>query len=230
MCKVNLGNGMELEMVFVEGCTFKMGIPEREETVSNFYIGKYSITQEQWEAVMGTRPWEREPMICIDFPELFQDANLSVTRVTHKDIDEFILKLNSISDNNGKKIRLPREAEWECAARGGKNGRIHKYSEANTIETLACNVSKNSRISEVQEEPPNELGIHGIGENIYEWFSDSREEDKTLSELNPDQRSPDGREYLFRKGNYYQRTSDQLIFIRQWVSPIFYHQIGRAHV
>jgi len=109
----------EIEMVFVEGSTFWMGcndelgsdafhigteFPEHEVTVNSFFIGKYEVTQAQWQAVMG------------DNPSLFKGVSLPVEQVNWYDAQKFVRRLSAAT---GKKYRLPTEAEWEYAARGG---------------------------------------------------------------------------------------------------------------
>ena len=114
-------NGISIEMVKVEAGTFMMGAtsemkdsygwekPVHQVTLTNdYYMGKYEVTQALWEAVMGSNP-----SIC-------EGDNLPVETVSWNDCQEFISKLNSMT---GRKFRLPTEAEWEYAARGGKKSR-----------------------------------------------------------------------------------------------------------
>jgi formylglycine-generating enzyme required for sulfatase activity len=122
-----------IDMVFVEGGTFTMGCteeqggdcgddekPTRGVTVSGFYIGKYEVTQALWKAVMGSgHPVSRE------------GEYLPVNNISGDDAQEFIRKLNA---KTGKKYRLPTEAEWEYAARGGNKSKGYKYSGGNDIE------------------------------------------------------------------------------------------------
>jgi formylglycine-generating enzyme required for sulfatase activity len=124
-----------IEMVFVEGGTFTMGCtaeqgndcnndekPAHQVTLSSFSIGKYEITQAQWQAVMGSNPSE------------FKGDSLPVEMVSWDDVQEFISKLNA---QTGKKYRLPTEAEWEFAARGGVKSKGYKYSGGNNIDSVA---------------------------------------------------------------------------------------------
>ena len=163
---INVGG---FDMVFVAGGTFTMGAtaeqgsdaesdekPTHSVTVSDFYIGKYEVTQAQWKAVMGSNPSN------------FQGDNLPVEKVSWNDIQEFIQKLNA---QTGKKFRLPTEAEWEYAARGGNQSKGYKYSGSNSISEVAW-YDGNSGTHPVGQKTPNELGIYDMSGNVYEWCQD----------------------------------------------------------
>ena len=161
----------QIEMVFVKGGTFTMGAtpeqgrdavfdekPVHSVTVSDFYIGKYEVTQAQWEAVMGENPSH------------FKGENRPVDSVSWNDIQEFIEKLNA---KTGKQYRLPTEAEWEYAARGGNQSKGYKYSGSNNIDEVAWHSDNSaSRTHIVGQKQPNELGLYDMTGNVYEWCSD----------------------------------------------------------
>jgi formylglycine-generating enzyme required for sulfatase activity len=161
------------EMVFVEGGTFTMGCteeqgsdciynekPAHQVTVGNFYIGKYEVTQAQWRNVMGSDPPELHFKSCDQCP---------VENISWNDIEEFIKKLN---DQTMRKYRLPTEAEWEYAARGGQKSRGHKYAGSNNLDEVAW-YDKNSddKTHSVGGKKPNELGVYDLSGNVREWCS-----------------------------------------------------------
>lgn len=165
-------NGVALDMVFVEGGTYQRGCddcatqdrqyetPIHSVTLSNYFIGKYEVTQAQWRAVMGGTSSvggsDKSPQIGVSW----FDAN------------KFLCKLNSLT---GKTYRLATDAEWEYAARGGNAGKVHnyRYSGSNTADDVAW-YSENStnRSHEVGTKAANELGIHDMSGNAWEWVYD----------------------------------------------------------
>lgn len=124
------------DMVYVEGGTFTMGAaaaedywnaenakPAHQVTVRSFYICRYETTQALWQKVMGRNPSEQK-----------LGGNHPVENITWNDIQAFIQKLNALT---GKHYRLPTEAEWEYAARGGRKSGGYRYSGSNQIDDVA---------------------------------------------------------------------------------------------
>jgi formylglycine-generating enzyme required for sulfatase activity len=161
-------------MVFVKGGTFQMGSNESDDekpihsvTVNDFYIGKYEVTQKEWRAIMGTNPSH------------FKDCDsCPVEKVSWNDVQEYIKKLNA---KTGRNYRLPTEAEWEYAARGGNQSKGYAYSGSNTIDNVAWygensydlgSEHKNYGTNPVGQKSPNELGIYDMSGNVYEWCTD----------------------------------------------------------
>ena len=158
-------------MVYVEGGTFTMGgtneqgydalpfeKPIHNVTLSSYYICKYEVTQALWQVVMGNNPSN------------FKGDELPVESVSWDDCQKFITRINSYT---GRKFRLPTEAEWEFAARGGKYSRHYKYSGSNYIDDVAWyNGNSGYTPHPVGSKLPNELGLYDMSGNVLEWCSD----------------------------------------------------------
>ena len=154
-------------MVFVEGGTFKMGAkgkvplnekPAHQVTLTSFSIGRYEVTQEEWQAVIGSNP------------SYFKGAKRPVESVSWNDCQEFIRKLNAMT---GKHFRLPTEAEWEYAARGGNRSRGYKYAGSNDLNSVAWyEDNSGNQTHEVGSKQPNELGLYDMSGNVTEWCQD----------------------------------------------------------
>ena len=181
---IHVKDGVNIEMVKVEAGSFNMGAtPEMENPydwekpvhrvtlTNNYYIGKYEVTQALWQAVMGSNP------------SGFKGDNLPVETVSWNDCLDFISKLNVMT---GKRFRLPTEAEWEYAARGGKKSRGYKYSGSNTLDDVAWyNYNSSSKTHAVGTKQPNELGIYDMAGNVREWCQDWHGSYSSSPQTNP---------------------------------------------
>ena len=177
-------NGVSFDMMPVTGGTFCMGTttstdseasgdegPLHDVTLSDYYIGKTEVTQSLWHAVMGT------------YPSHFRGDNLPVENVSWNDCQEFIRKLNAMT---GKNFRLPTEAEWEYAARGGNRSMGYKYSGSDNIGSVAWyGGNSNSTTHPVAGKQSNELGIYDMSGNVWEWCGDRYGSYSSSSQTNP---------------------------------------------
>ena len=176
--------GIIIEMVKVEAGTFMMGAtsemqnsgdnekPVHQVTLTkDYYMGKYEVTQALWQAVMGSNPSK------------FKGDDLPVEQVSWDDCQEFISKLNSMTD---RKFRLPTEAEWEYAARGGKKSRGYQYSGSNSISDVAWYTDNSGRKTHpVGTKQSNELGLYDMAGNVWEWCQDWYDSYVSSSQTNP---------------------------------------------
>ena len=177
-------NGVSFTMIHVEGGTFTMGAtsemtephswekPTHQVTLSSYYIGETEVTQALWEAVMGSNP------------SYVKGDNRPVEYVSWHDCQTFINRLNSLT---GKRFRLPTEAEWEFAARGGNKSCGYQYSGSDELSDVAWYKHNCGECTHpVKTKLPNELGIYDMTGNVWEWCSDWDGPYSAANQTNPD--------------------------------------------
>ena len=209
----------DLAMVYVSGGMFTMGAtseqgsdaydwekPAHSVTLSGYYIGKYEVTQKLWKAVMGSNP------------SYYKGDNLPVERVSWNDVQEFLRKLNAMT---GKRYRLPTEAEWEFAARGGNSSRGYKYSGGNSLGSVAWYTDNSgNRTHAVGTKSPNELGIYDMSGNVWEWCQDWYGSYSSSSQRNP--KGPNSGSYrVCRGGSWYGSAGSCRVSFRLDYAPDF---------
>ena len=194
-----LVNGVSFNMIKVSGGTFLMGksadgndvTPVHNVTLSDYYIGETEVTQELWQAVMGSNP------------SYFYGNKMPVQQVNWNDCQTFIQKLNQLT---GKKFRLPTEAEWEFAAKGGTKSKDYTYSGSDAIDDVAWYGDVTGRTHEVATKAPNELGIYDMSGNVWEWCRDWYDSYSSSPQTNPTGPSS-GSFRVYRGGCWYGNAS-----------------------
>lgn len=213
---------LEHNMVYVEGGTFTMGAtseqgsdaweyekPAHQVTLSSFSIGKYEVTQEEWEAVMGSNPSH------------FKGAKRPVDCVSWDDCQTFIRKLNAMT---GKHFRLPTEAEWEYAARGGNRSRGYKYSGSD-IPVAWINPGSNGETHPVGRLKSNEIGLYDMSGNVWEWCQDWYSENYYGCSPSHDPKGPSSGSYRVRRGGSYYYDARQCRVSNRWFAEPNYRKI-----
>ncbi len=202
-------NGVSFKMVEVEGGTFTMGAtaeqgsdaydrekPAHEVTLSDYHIGQTEVTQELWQAVMGSNP-----------SSFTGDLQRPVECVSWNDCQTFISKLNQMT---GKNFRLPTEAEWEYAARGGNRSQGYKYAGSDNIDDVAWYWGNSGALGSsdpeygthpVATKSPNELGLYDMSGNVFEWCQDWWGSYSSSAQTNPTGPAS-GSSRVFRGGSW----------------------------
>lgn len=177
------------DMVDVEGGEYIMGtqimeygisypdeFPSHKVKLDSFRICRYQVTQELWELIMGTNPSK------------YPGAQRPVENVSWEDCLIFIDKLNAYANTDDVigTFRLPTEAEWEYAARGGNNGKSYKYSGSDNIDQVAWYKENSYGMTHpVGQKNPNELGLYDMSGNVSEWCLDGYNKYHDSVQINP---------------------------------------------
>ena len=184
--------GVSFVMVPVKGGTFTMGAtaeqsgassdesPTHQVTLSSYYIGQTEVTQALWKAVIGYSPtsdgsrWSSSYGLGDNYPAYY---------ISYNDVLSFISKLNSLT---GRTFRMPTEAEWEYAARGGNKSKGYLYSGGNTLDNVGWYTSNSSvKTHPVAQKAANELGLYDMSGNVEEWCSDWADTYSSSPQTNP---------------------------------------------
>lgn len=220
--RVQVADGVEMEMVWVEGGSFTMGSnatpkgvkltyalarPEHRVTVDGYFIGRYEVTQGLWQAVMGENP-----------SKFKGSANLPVESVSWTEAQEFAMRLSQMT---GRRLRLPSEAEWEYAARGGSKSQRNPYAGCNRNQLdnhgWYC-VNSDGATHAVGQLQPNELGLYDMSGNVAEWCQDWVEAYTSEEQTNP--RGPrQGENRVLRGGHYNSTSAACTVYDRGWYLP-----------
>jgi len=202
-------------MIAIPAGTFIMGSPDNEAnrgndeaqhevSLSAFYIGETSITQAQWYAVMGTNP--SEGIASDDCP---------VENVSWDDIQDFLLELNTKSS---RQYRLPTEAEWEYAARGGQP---YQYAGSNKLDDVAWYDSNSGgKTHSVKDKRPNTYGLYDMSGNVWEWCCDWYGTYASNSQTNP-QGASSGINRVYRGGSWGSRSEYCRVAARRGGAPSY---------
>jgi len=168
-------------MVYVEGGDFIMGCtpeqhicyedeyPKHQICLDDFKISKYPVTQRQWEEVMGTTVQQQRNLVNPRLPLWGECDDCPMYYVSWFEAQQFIMKLNQLT---GKNYRLPTEAEWEYAARGGKMSKGYQYAGSDRVEMAAWMENNSNGARPVGQKLPNELGLYDMSGNVWEWCYD----------------------------------------------------------
>lgn len=216
-------NGVTFSMVFVKGGSFTMGAtteqgrdananekPAHKVTLSDYYIGETEVTQALWLAVMGD-----------DNPSEFKAPGMPVELVSLGDCEFFVEKLNALT---GLKFRIPTEAEWEFAARGGTRSRGYQYAGGNDIGSVAWyEGNSDSKTHPVKQKAPNELGLYDMTGNVWEWCIDGYGPYSGTAQTNPKVSDDDADANVTRGGSFSNEPKDCRVSVRSfspgYISP-----------
>lgn len=199
-------NSIGMEFVYVAPGSFQMGSNEgasderpvhEVEITQGYYMGKYEVTQGQWQEVMGSNP------------SYFQASRVGSEHLSHpveqvswNDIQTFVQRLNE--REGGTKYRLPTEAEWEYAARGGQQSQGYTYAGSNDVNEVAWYGGNSSRTHPVGGKAPNELGIYDMSGNVWEWVNDWYSSSYYSQSPRQDPKGPNSGQYrVLRGGSWY---------------------------
>jgi formylglycine-generating enzyme required for sulfatase activity len=209
------------EMIWVEGGTFLMGSnsdlassaerPAHEVTISGFHMGKFEVSQQLFQEVMG---WDHS---------YFAGKGYPVNNVSWMNVQRFTERLSAMA---GKHFRLPTEAEWEYAARGGQLSKGYKFSGSNDIDEVAWYAGNSERrLHPSGMKKPNELGLYDMTGNLWEFCQDDADMrpypdgPRTNPLVGTFEKSDSRRAKITRGGGYEFDADESLVFRRDGATP-----------
>lgn len=225
--------GASFTMVYVEGGSYTMGCtseqggecesdekPAHSVTLSDYYIGETEVTQALWKAVMGTTARQQRDKANTSWPMRGEGDNYPMYYISWEECQEFVTRLNRMT---GRTFRLPTEAEWEYAARGGKKSRGYKYSGSNSIGSVAWyDDNSGSSTHPVGQKQANELGIYDMTGNVWEWCSDWYGSDYYGSSLQNNPKGPSsGSNRVLRGGSWFSDARNCRVSNRDINAPSY---------
>jgi len=205
-----LPDGSKIDMVWVEPGSFTMGSPESEQEreaneishkviiSKGFWIGKYEVTQGQWESVMNTRPWEGQVFV-------IKDKDHPAVYISWNHAQDFISKINRLDGKN--LYRLPTEAEWEYACRAGTTTAYSFGDDVRKLDEYGWHGKNtydlgNMFAQKVGQKLPNRWGIYDMHGNVWEWVQDYYGEYSAETQIDP-KVIDKGTNRVFRGGSFY---------------------------
>lgn len=214
-------DGVSFSMIKVEGGEFVMGDKDKNAKdnvahkvkLSDFFIGQTLVTQALWAAVMNSNP------------SYSKGTELPVEQISWEDCMLFLKKLNELT---GENFRLPSEAEWEFAARGGVRSKGYEYSGSDNVKAVAwCMGSKKDRTHKVAEKKPNELGLYDMSGNVCEWCNDWYDEQYYQNSPYENPAGPANGLYKVLRGGSYHNRNKCKVNVRSCNPPYYkYGNIG----
>ena len=224
-------NGVSFTMVPVEGGTFTMGAtseqgsdandvekPAHSVTLSSYYIGETEVTQELWQAVMGFTVAQQRDKTNNNWTLKGIGSNYPMYYISWTECQTFISRLNSLT---GRSFRLPTEAEWEFAARGGDQSRGYRYSGGNDLGSVCWyEVNSGNETHPVKTKSPNELGIYDMSGNVWEWCQDWFSPNCYGNSPSRNPAGPSSGSYrVLRGGSWYDSTGICRVSFRSYGAP-----------
>jgi formylglycine-generating enzyme required for sulfatase activity/Tfp pilus assembly protein PilF len=218
--EVDLCNGVKLELVLIPAGEFMMGSPDSDKDAAPnekpqhrvritkpFYLGKYLVTQEQWEAVMGSNPSQ------------LKGPKNPVEKVSWEDCQQFLGKLNAKSAVGGGKFQLPSEAQWEYACRAGSTTKYCFGDDESKLGEYAWYNAKSGN-TPVGEKKPNAWGLYDVHGNVWEWCQDWWKDGYYKESPVDDPRGPTGgSRRVLRGGGWHLVARDCRSALRGWSLP-----------